>query len=720
MEADRTNSVTQQISEYVQAGFALFPITWISKLGKYIPVKGWNETTYDPDLEPNMLGDTFGVVLQHDDLVIDVDPRRFNGANNLVRLWKTLNLASPINTFIVKTPSGGNHIYLKKPSGIEVLRYMEKEYPGIEIKSKGQFVFGCGSIKTKGNVKGAYTVERGHVGRIADAEDSLVDFLEKPVVILTGEAKEVDAPEIVKRFEKYVTTCEIAVEGRGGNNQTYRVACVGRDFGLPEATVLNIMLELYNDRCRPPWEAHDLAVIVQNSFKYGKSEQGCRSTVEEDFADLELESGDTKMVSHKLPKIKFQTRADAANAKKNQLEPTLANALYMFLLKQWKDRANPLFELLRFNLFSEQIEFTRKAPWHVFPQKHWQDDDDVLLKFFFSDYMFFEAPTQLCREVAVAVSRQYQYHPVRQYLNGLKWDGVKRVDKLFTEYAGALDTPYHRACGKVALIGSIARVMEPGCKFDTLIIMEGEQGTGKSTFIKILGGDYYKEITLDMHRQHDTVAKMMNGWIIETPEMTFLKRAEADDLKFFLSTATDSVRFAYGRHMRSVPRQSIFIGTYNKEPGVGYLKDPTGNRRFLPIATRKINLDKLQEDRDQLFAEALYRYNQGEPWHFDTEDLIEAAKEEQAQREVKEPWALLIESALKDKDLMQVMPYLTVPVIATQILGLPSTKLDPYTTRRISTAMRELGYETRVRTVAGSSLRVYERSKSSYEYAGDL
>jgi len=706
----------------VKAGFALFPIKWSNKQQKYIPVKRWNETTYDPDLEPSMLGDLFGVVLQHDDLVIDVDPRRYPpGENMLIKFWDDHHLPRPIDTFIVDTPSGGSHIYLKKPAGVDVVRYLEKTYPGIEIKSKGQFVYGCGSVKTKGEKTGAYIATRGHVGAILEAPESLIDGLQKPVTLLTGAAKETDEPAIIRRYEHYLRNAEPAIENKGGNNQTYRVACVGKDFGLSESAVIDLMLEIYNPRCSPAWGTEELAEIVRHAFEYSKSSQGCRSSVEEDFADDADLQEHVKTASPKLPRIKFQTRADASNAKKNQLEPTIANALYLFLLEQWRDNPNPLYKLIRYNLFSEQIEFTRRAPWHVVDQKHWQDDDDILLRFYFSDQMFFEAPTYLCREVAVAVSRQYQYHPIIDDLKAIKWDGVSRIDKLFTYYAGAVDTAYHRAVGRIVMIGAIARIMEPGCKFDVLPILEGEQGTGKSTFIKILGGKYYKEITLDMHKLHDTVAKMMSGWIIETPEMTFLKRSEADELKFFLSTGVDTVRFAYGRHTRDIPRRSIFLGTYNRETGVGYLKDTTGNRRFLPIATGGIKLEELERDRDQLFAEALYRYNQGEPWYFDDTTLIEAARVEQKNREVAEPWTMLIQDALADKDVKEIFPDLTILVIATQILGITTSRVSPYDLKRIANAMRELGYESRVKTIGGKSTRVYvEKSSTKYKYAGDI
>lgn len=678
----------QHISDYCKAGFALFPVRMVA--GKKLPWrKDWTNTPYAPDIDPRTLGAMAGAVLQSDDVVIDADPRRFPpGQNSLERLWKDLNLPTPFDTYMVTTGNGGTHVYFKKPSGVDVVHQLEKQYPGIEIKTKGQYVVIPGSQYVLDNKTHKYEVFRGSVQNIAEIPESLLTFITRVERPITQGGFELDDDvSVVNRVVEYLKTCPEAIEGQMGDDTTYSVACMVKELGMSELTAYELMMTYYNPRCKPPWEPEELRKKVNNAYLYAKSGTGGRSSVLVDFADIQsnvFSEGEQNDVS-----LKFTTKG-----KSNQLEPTLANALNLWLVNPEK---NALYKLVRYNVFSDKIEFTRRAPWHTYDQKYWEDADDIMLKLHYSNAKHFECATQLCREVAVAASRQNQYHPIKDYVESIKWDGVERVETMFTRYAQVPDTEYHRAVARIMLVGAIKRIYEPGCKFDTMVVLESTQGRYKSTFIKMLSVPWYGEITMDTHKLHDTVAKMMGHWIIETPEMTFLNSGSADILKFFLSTSVDTVRFAFGRHTRSIPRQSIFVGTINTISGRGYLKDPTGNRRFLPVQIPEdFNLELVEEERNQLWAEAFVMYRNGVECFMDTPELERLALKQQLDRQERDPWIEVIENGIDNLDEEQKF-VLSNENICKYILGLKKGNITRYEANRLAESMVMLGYRHTVK-----------------------
>jgi len=192
-------------------------------------------------------------------------------------------------------------------------------------------------------------------------------------------------------------------------------------------------------------------------------------------------------------------------------------------------------------------------------------------------------------------------HPIREWLNSLKWDGVPRLNTWLSTYCGALESEYVNAVGRKTLMGAVARVYEPGIKFDSVLVLEGEQGTGKSTTCAILGGKWFGDAPLDIHNPKDTIEYVHSHWIIEFSEMASTRKADVNALKNFITRQEDDARPAYARVRVRFPRQSIFIGTVNPD-NIGYLSDDTGNRRFWPVLCTKFSLEKLRADRDQLFA----------------------------------------------------------------------------------------------------------------------
>jgi predicted P-loop ATPase len=228
-----------------------------------------------------------------------------------------------------------------------------------------------------------------------------------------------------------------------------------------------------------------------------------------------------------------------------------------------------------------------------------------------------------------------RFDPVCDYLEGLQHDGKSRLDTWLTTYLGAEDNALNRAIGRKTLVAAVRRARQPGCKFDTIMVLEGNQGSGKSSALKILAGNAnFSDAEILSAKQQQQQELICGVWIYELSELAGLQKAAVEGIKLFASKTHDCARKSYGRARVDQPRRCILVGTTNDRE---YLQDPTGNRRFWPVATGKIDLDALERDRDQLWAEAAVAEAQGEPLTID-QSLWGVAAARQASRLVSHPW----------------------------------------------------------------------------------
>ncbi|MCB9694323.1 MAG: hypothetical protein H6736_21140 [Alphaproteobacteria bacterium] len=307
------------------------------------------------------------------------------------------------------------------------------------------------------------------------------------------------------------------------------------------------------------------------------------------------------------------------------------------------------------------------------------------------------AADNLHRAVNV-VAEEHAFHPVRDWLDGLSWDGTPRLDGLLATYFGAEDTPLHRKFSAGWLIGACARVFEPGCQLDTMLMLIGQQGVGKSRACAALVPDrsWFGDSTFDIGNK-DAFIGLHGKWIYELAECESLKRASDDARKAFITSRTDRYRRPFGRLAEDHPRQVVFVATTNNTE---VLTDPTGARRFWTVLVGEPDVDGLGRDRDQLFAEALTRYRAGEPWHLDAEHAA-LLVEVQRQFEVPEAW----ESALAPWVDRQDRPF-TVEDALRDGLGLPFDRWDARRRQRVGKALARLGC-TKTRPRAEGSRRVW-------------
>jgi predicted P-loop ATPase len=318
-------------------------------------------------------------------------------------------------------------------------------------------------------------------------------------------------------------------------------------------------------------------------------------------------------------------RAELIRSEAGKVLPVLANAITALrLAPEWCGA-------LAWNEFAMRAVALRQTPWGS--DGEWSDQEDRRTTEWLQHHGILVKLTEAGQAVQT-VAQGHSFHPVRQYLDSLGWDGISRIDGWLELYAGAEATELNRAVGARWLISAVARVYQPGCKVDCCLILEGPQDIGKSTALRVLGGDWYSDDVAELGTK-DAPIGTRGKWILEFAELDSIAKASPSKIKAFMSRATDHFRLPYDRRAGDFPRECVFAGTVNHS---AYLRDETGGRRFWPVVCGNMNLDALRRDRDQIWAEAAVRYRNGDRWWLDTPDLISAAEAEQSERYDDDPW----------------------------------------------------------------------------------
>lgn len=306
------------------------------------------------------------------------------------------------------------------------------------------------------------------------------------------------------------------------------------------------------------------------------------------------------------------------------------------------------------------------------------------------------------------------YHPIKDYLRSLKWDGKKRVDNLLIEYFGAEDNVYTHEAIRKMLVGAVARIFEPGCKFELVLVLVGEQGTFKSSFLKALGKQWFSDTFLTVQGK-EALEQIQGAWIIEMAELAGLRKAEVEAVKHFISKQEDTFRPAYGRTSETYLRQNVFFGTTNN---FDFLRDPSGNRRFMPILVRKDYIIKntfkhlLEDEVDQIWAEAVQLYKAKEKLYLSPEaetiafgKRIEHSENDERRGIIENYLDTLLPEKWDSMDIIDRRDYLSDPLSAKgkierdyvciaeiwcECLGKEKDQMDRYKTRELNDIMRSL------------------------------
>lgn len=543
-------------------------------------------------------------------LVIDVDVA--DGASGEASyLLLDVEHGLPV-TRVHRSARGGRHVFLKMPAGAEATNRDKPCGEGINIRGNGGFVV-CPGSTFDGR---PYTVE--HRAPIAPAPESLVTLLRAPEAAKGGPVADeyMDHPAAIAGAVDWLQRREVARKGERGSS-VYKAAARLRDWGLSEEVTLELIGAVYAPNMDPPADVNFCRHEVGSAFRYAQNTAGVRS-VAVDFDDVSELAAELAPPADAAPIARGEElRWPVTDEDGKPIHKAHANIkafLHYVGVHVYRDTFSS----------RDMLGGLRSGPF----------SDDALV--FLHQRAFalgLSVPKEHFRDALKMFAQQSERHPVREYLDALKWDGVPRVEGWLTRYLGAEDTPLHRGFGRLWLVAAVRRVRQPGCKFDNMLVLEGAQGAGKSTALKIIAGEWFEESMTLAAEPKEVIEQTRGKWIVEFAELSGIRKREVEHVKTLITRTSDSARLAYKEFEVTVPRQFILAATTNDEE---YLQDPSGHRRFWPVKVGTVDLPELKTDRDQLLAEAAAIEAEGGPLSL-ARDLWAAAAVVQTDREVADP-----------------------------------------------------------------------------------
>lgn len=430
------------------------------------------------------------------------------------------------------------------------------------------------------------------------------------------------------------------------------------------------------------------------------------------------------IAEEKFAEAKFEFAEEATQAMDEEVDNSWVTQLDANTKGEYENSANNLNVIIQYdqflkdvfklNTFDNRRYVTRSLPWRKVDIMEPLRDVDYSGVRNYIECVYGIVSSQKVDDALALEFEKKRFHPITEYLKSLVWDKTQRIDTLLIDYFGADDNAYTRAAIRKMLCAAVARVFEPGVKFDTALILVGPQETYKSTFIKKLGKHWFSD-TFTTVQGKESFEQLQGAWIIEMAELSGLKKAEVETIKHFISKREDQFRPAYGRTVETYKRQCVFFGTTNKDD---FLRDPTGNRRFLPIdvrpefVTKFVPEDLTEEEIDQIWAEAYMLYKAGEPLYMTGEEDVIAKIEQHKHSETDERKGVIEEYLNKkypdnwnDMDLYDRRHWLEDPLsqngtipkdfvcvaeIWCECLGKDKTDMSRYNTREVNEILRSL------------------------------
>jgi putative DNA primase/helicase len=430
----------------------------------------------------------------------------------------------------------------------------------------------------------------------------------------------------------------------------------------------------------------------QEHFR-GLKEGGLKQILKNRFAELK-KTREAALRHRKQPDWADQLIFD----KDGKIIANLANLILILReAPKWKG-------VLGYDEFNARVVIRKRPPWgEEMPDAPWTDHHDTLARVWFQNEKISPSAGDVGRAVQAA-ARYSPFHPVRDYLDSLVWDEVPRLDAWLVTYFHAEDSEYVRAIGSRYLISSVARIYRPGCKVDHVLVLEGPQGRRKSEALRTLAkNDSWFTDRLSHVASKDAALEIAGVLIVEIAEMDALTKATPSAIKSFLTRRHDRFRPPYGKHTVNLPRQCVFAATINPTVG-GYLKDPTGARRFWPVpCLGMIDRYGLEKIRDQLWAEAVHQFKTGASWWLETPELEALATAEQTARFVVDAWEEPIREWLGDRNDA------TLPEVLEHALGFAPGHQAQSAQKRVVGILTRMGFaKHRPRTPEGRKQR-YQR-----------
>jgi putative DNA primase/helicase len=362
--------------------------------------------------------------------------------------------------------------------------------------------------------------------------------------------------------------------------------------------------------------------------------------------------------------------------------------------------------VLAFDAFKEAPVLLRPPPQRrqdrvpvAAPGADWTEQDSTRTATWIADIYGANVSSRSVTEAMMAIAQRRTVHPPRSYVDGLRWDRVARLDLFFPTYCGSPAGDYSAGVARILFLSAIARLRKPGCKVDTIVILESVQGGLKSSLVDALFSPWASDTPLPLGDK-DAYQQLRGVWGYEIAELASFKGRDATRIKSFASSPADNYRPSFERRSRSVPRQCIFIGTTNEDQ---YLDDATGARRFPPVKVPRIDIDAIRRDRDQLWAEADVRFKAGEPW-WPTKDFEGQIATHTEERYVGDPWEdrirtwlakpvrLHVEKEGTTTEALDARHGFTMAVVLELAVRLPIERQDKHAQDRAQKILKRAGW----------------------------
>lgn len=627
-------------------------------------------------------------------VVVDIDPRN-GGDENLAELESRYGELPETPTAI--TGSCGQHYLFKRPPTETHLKSMTIRL-GVDVKADGGYIVAAPSLHTSGQT---YAWDAGR--RLEDVAPALL-------------------PEWITRM--------ISVEDRAPATASGSVADGFLGAAFEAAGWLGRSLDATKAAAQCPWEdehtsgtRYDSSTVVfapiegKRVGKFHCSHAHCQNRTLDDVLralpddakraararlklDPDYEPRDSTPTPPTVTDQPAPWQVALRHNDKGQLTRDIGNLVVLLTnLEEWSGT-------LEYDEFADAAYWARPVPpmpglAAPQPGDPLADHHYAYVHHWFAKYRGVAFAKDSVRDAMVAASRHRTRHPLRDYLEALTWDGTRRIPTWLSRYLGTDDTDYTRTVGQKWLVSAVARVLRPGCQADHLLVLEGSQGRGKSSAVRILGGEHYLGALPDI-RTKDAAQALQGKWIVEIGELDAFKGAAGTRVKDWITQTEDHYRPAYGRFTVTRRRQQVFIGTTNEDH---YLSDHTGARRFWPVqCARSVDLDALRADRDQLWAEAVEAYHSGLPWWPEPGEL-EDIQEAQEERQVVDAWEdrVLAWAAVHDA--------FSVADVLEGALDLKPEKWDRGAQTRVGAILARAGLRTHRVSRAGRRVRLYKCSE---------
>ncbi len=562
--------------------------------------------------------------------------------------------------------------------------------------------------------------------------DHVYERLRKPKRAPVVSLPTCGASELYERARSYAAKFDPAISGSGGHAAAFAAARSLAGWvakGLSQAEGWSLLCD-YNNRCQPPWGEHELKHKWDNALgahtlpeikdrpraSVTPIRRGVRIPEREarDAIDPDPEPAEPTITTEPAPttsggggggarpEASWKSRMIWEETSKGSMRPAKHTENAIVILRYHPAWAGKV----RLDTHAQTITVT-DPPWHESDKpsdssgvRPWTDGDTVRLSAWIRREVSVDLSVDACDRAVSVAADSSPYHPVRDWMLSLEWDGTSRLANACENYFGTPPTLFTKMVLRWWMIAAVARTFDPGCKADNVLILEGSQGLRKSAALRVLASPkWFTDTPIDLQSKDAFLA--LNGkLIVELAELATLRKADFNRAKSFFSSAEDNYRPPYGRRNVTVPRGCVFAGSVN--PDSPYLHDPTGNRRYWPVFCSKVDLEGLERDRAQLWAEARTLFHDGALWWPTTTEELQACEEAQQRRSEEDAWEHSIASYLGRH--LGLQP--TIGEVMKDALDIPKDKWARPEQMRVSSIMQRLGFSRRqVREHGGRTWR---------------